>query len=381
MKPYQRLEKALSRLLGAETPLKATLGYTVGGAYTVVVPGNSACYYARFPDGSFAEVYHRGRAAPLPDLPVEIGFDSAGRMVILGADPQRAGLFAGDHEVGIHGHARGSGMEFPIDPRLLTPLKAAPLGGLRVSVAQGAYWDGSALRWWAGGAVTLTPPGSANSWAWVIVALAAGANALVSASGTALTTAAPLDPATIPAADLGGAIPLAAVRVRNGQTELEEADFEDLRFVVGGRGSSRIILREELAQNSSAGSFSSGAWQTRALNTLAADGGGYASLASSQVTLAAGTYSLRASAPAFAVDRHQTRWQNVTDNTTTLLGTPEFAAAVQTRSEIVGRFSISASSTFELQHRCETTRGTDGFGVAGDFAAEVYATVELWKEA
>jgi hypothetical protein len=153
-------------------------------------------------------------------------------MVILGGDPDRSGLFDGAHEVGPHSHARGSGMEFPIDPRLLTPIKAEPLAGLTVGVAQGAYWYRGALRWWGGGAITLTPPATANQWAWVGVGLDPAAGALVAVSGTAIVVSAPLEPSTIPAIGLSGAIPLAAVRVRNGQTELDEADFEDLRFPV-----------------------------------------------------------------------------------------------------------------------------------------------------
>lgn len=377
---YQRFARALARLSSTEKPLKAALGYSIDGEYSVTVPGNAAKYYARFADGSFAEVYHRGRASPVPDLPVEVGFDSAGNLVILGGDPERAALFAGDYEVGLHGHARGSGMEFPVDPRLLTPVKAAPLGGLVVHVAQGAYADGAALRWWSGGTITLTPPGSAHTWAWVVVGINAEAGVLVAFSGTAVAVSAPLEPSTIPAVGLVGAIPLAAVRVRNGQTELDEDDFEDLRFVVGGGGGSVIVLREELAQHTDAGTFTSGAWQTRSLNTEAADRGGYASLSAGQVALAAGTYRLRASAPAFSVGRHQARWHNVTDGATVIAGTSEYADTVQTRSIVAGRFTISAGKTFELQHRCENTRSTDGFGVAGNFGAEVYAEAELWRE-
>jgi hypothetical protein len=112
----------------------------------------------------------------------------------------------------------------------------------------------------------------------------------------------------------------------------------------------------------------------------AEDSGGYASLSAGQVTLAAGTYRLRGSAPAFAVGGHQARWQNVSDGVTVLIGSVEYADTVQTRSIVAGRFTISASKTFELQHRCETTRATDGFGVAGNFDTEVYAEVELWRE-
>lgn len=377
---YQRLEDALSGLIGAEKPIKGTLGYTIDGAYRVTVAEDAAKYYVRFADGSFAQVYHRGRASPVPDLPVEVGFDSAGNMVITGGDPDRAGLFAGAHEVGPHSHARGSGLEFDIDTRLLTPVKAAPLAGLTVSAAQGAYRHNGALRWWGGGAITLTPPGSANQWAWVVIGLDAAASALVAVNGTAVVVSAPLEPSTIPAIPLGGAIPLAAVRLRNGQTELDESEFEDLRFPVGGRGSDYVLIREEQTQGTDAGTFTSGAWQTRALNVEAADTGDHASLSASQIALEAGTYRLQASAPAFAVDAHQLRWQNVSDGTTVLVGTVENAVGSQTRSVVAGRFTISPGKTFELQHRCATTRSSDGFGVAGNFAAEVYALVELWRE-
>ncbi len=382
---YQRLESAFNHLLRAaqDRPSKGTLGYTIEGVYQVTVAENAAKYYVRFAEGNFAQVYHRGRVAPVPDLPVEVGTDSAGNAVILGGDPDRVGLFDGSHEVGPHSHARGTGLEFPVDLRLLTPVKAAPLGGLQVGVAQGAYLHGGSLRWWGSGAITLTAPASANQWRWTLIGLDTEAGTLVAVNGSAQVVTAPLDAATIPALVTGGIIPLAAVRVRSGQTELDDDDFEDLRWPVGGRGTSLIIVREEQAQNTSAGTFTSGAWQTRALNLKASDPDNLASLSASQITLAAGTYRLRASAPAFAVGAHQARWQNVSDGTTVLLGTSEFAdtsAPAQTRSLVAGRFTLSTSKTFELQHCCATTRASDGFGTAANFAAECYAEVALWRE-
>jgi len=383
---YQRLEEALSRVLGqvaigaGEKPIKGTLGYTVDGVYSVSVPSNSAKYYVRFGDGSFAEVAHRGRAAPVPDLPVEVGFDSAGKMAILGGDPEQSGLISGAHEVGPHSHARGSGMEFAIDPRLLTPVKAEALGGLAVGVAQGAYLYGTALRWWGGGAITLTPPAGANQWAWVLVGIDPAAQGLVAVSGSAISVTAPLDPSTLAAIPFAGYIPLAAVRLSHGQTELDEADFEDLRFPVGTRRGDLIVIRDEKAQNTHGGTFTSGAWQTRDLNVEALDTGDHASLSANQITLAAGAYRVRASAPAFSAGAHQTRWRNVSDGITVLIGSTEFADTVQSRSVIAGRFTVSSSTTFELQHQCATTRSSDGFGTAANFGTEVYAEVELWRE-
>ncbi len=173
---------------------------------------------------------------------------------------------------------------------------------------------------------------------------------------------------------------MAAVKLRHGQTDLDENDFEDLRYVIGGRGSDWIVIREEQAQNTSGGTFTAGMWQTRAMNVKASDAGNHASLSANQITLEAGTYRLRASAPANQVGAHQTRWQNISDGTTVLIGTTEFADTVQSRSMIAGRFTITASKTFELQHRCGTTRSSDGFGLAANFTTEVYAEVELWRE-
>lgn len=379
---YGRLEAALSRLMTQklEKPLKGVLGYGADGDYAVSVADNPAKVYVRLDGGGFAQAYHRGRVAPVPDLPVEVGEDSAGNLVILGGDPSRSVLYPGAHEVGWHSHARRSGMEFPVDTRLLTPLKAAPGDGLTVEVAQGAYLHGGTLRWWSGGSLTLTPPEDAHTWAWVVIGLKASAGVLISGIGAAQVVSAPLDVAAIPSLALGGAIPLAAVRVANGQTALDEDDFEDLRFPVGARGSGYSHLREAQAQGTDAGTFTSGAWRTRTLNTVAAEGEGLADLSADQVTLAGGTYRLRASAPAFAVGAHQARWQNVTDDETVLLGTVEDAGSTQTRSVISGRFMIDESATFELQHCCASTGSDDGFGVAAGFAAEIYAEVELWRE-
>lgn len=144
-----------------------------------------------------------------------------------------------------------------------------------------------------------------------------------------------------------------------------------------------ILIQDQKAANTNGGTFTSGDWRTRDLNTEVIDPGGHASLSANQITLAAGTYLLRASAPANWVVNHKTRWQNITDGTTTLEGTSEAvssaSSANQTRSFVIGRFTIAASKTFELQHQCSTTRATDGFGEASNFGTEIYSIVELWR--
>jgi hypothetical protein len=148
-------------------------------------------------------------------------------------------------------------------------------------------------------------------------------------------------------------------------------------------GGDYLKYEDQKAQNTSGGTFTSGSWQTRVINTEVSDVGGHGTLASNQITLAAGTYIIRASAPAFATNRHQARLQNVTDATTVLVGTSEHTDTQgdgnQSRSWVQGRFTIGASKALEIQHQCQGTRPTFGFGVESNFTTEVYTVVELWK--
>ncbi len=145
-----------------------------------------------------------------------------------------------------------------------------------------------------------------------------------------------------------------------------------------------IYIRDEKASGTAGGTFTSGAWQTRTLNTEVIDTGNNATLASDQVTLLAGTYRFRASAPAYVTNSHKVKLKNITDSIE-YIGTTTIAAAagnVMNTSLVEGRFTIAASKVFEVQHYCQTTKATDGFGNACSFSVvEVYAEVEFWKEA
>jgi len=162
--------------------------------------------------------------------------------------------------------------------------------------------------------------------------------------------------------------------------------------VVGGAGD-YILLRDQKAQNTQGGTFTSGAWRTRDLNLEAVDTGGHCGLSANQFTLDTGTYRITARCPAHYVGSHQARLYNITDsavqqdtNGNDILGTSEYTAgspaltSYVTNSTIMSRFTIASSKTFEIQHRCLATESTDGFGVAANFAAEVYTVVELIKE-
>lgn len=148
-----------------------------------------------------------------------------------------------------------------------------------------------------------------------------------------------------------------------------------------------ILIREEQTNGTAGGTFTSGAYRTRVLNTTVQDTGGHVvSLSSNQITLAAGTYRIEVKAPARYVDNNKLRLQNVTDSATLLLGQNALAlsgtaALSGATAHLSGRFTIAASKAIEVQHQCQTTRATDGFGNACSFGdTEVYTVVELWKE-
>lgn len=158
-------------------------------------------------------------------------------------------------------------------------------------------------------------------------------------------------------------------------------------IVASGVGSaSYVCITDQKSAGTNGGTFTSGAWRTRDLNVELADIGNIASLSSNQITLQAGRYYCQVKAPAAYVNRHKTRLYNVTDAVTQLVGTTEYTSAADTQitttsSVIVGEFTITVPTVFEVQHRCETTRSTDGFGEISNYGeVEVFTIAEFWRE-
>jgi hypothetical protein len=147
-------------------------------------------------------------------------------------------------------------------------------------------------------------------------------------------------------------------------------------------GIDHVYLTYEVSSGTQGGTFTSGAWRTRPLNTEVVDNANLCSLSSNQVTLEAGTYYIAAKAVVYKVNHHQLRWRNVTDSTTAIESVNHMTRQSGDDGDVApleGVFTISSQKTFELQHRCAATRSTDGMGVAASFDKEVYATVNLLK--
>lgn len=146
--------------------------------------------------------------------------------------------------------------------------------------------------------------------------------------------------------------------------------------------SSFTLLRDEQSSSVSGGSFTSGAWRTRTLNTFYGDPEGDISLNSNQFTLQPGTYVIVAEAVAAEVNNHRLRLQNITANTTAAIGLNCYASAAdlaQTTASVWARLTLTQPTTFELQHLCQTSKSSTGFGRGTGMGIEVYAQVALWR--
>lgn len=145
-----------------------------------------------------------------------------------------------------------------------------------------------------------------------------------------------------------------------------------------GRGAPAFVLEDQKSSGTNGGTFSSGAWRTRDLNTEVRDVLGIVSISSNEFTPTEDCW-VSWSAPAGRSNGHQTRLYNSTDSTVAGTGTAETnetGAPEQTRS--FGAALCTAGKTYRIEHRTATSRSSDGFGLALSFTTEIYTRVEGW---
>ncbi|WP_081678726.1 phage tail protein [Desulfocurvibacter africanus] len=138
-----------------------------------------------------------------------------------------------------------------------------------------------------------------------------------------------------------------------------------------------LIARDEKAQGTAGGTFTSGAWRTRDLAEKVNSIPG-ASVAANQITLPAGTYLVDARAPSYGTVSHQAKLYDVTHAQNLIVGTVERTDGSypsQTSSCIRGKIVLAEATAIEVQHICSLSRSTNGLGFATNFATEVYTGV------
>jgi len=273
-----------------------------------------------------------------------------------------------------------------IEPMYYVPGRVQPS-----LVTTGGLWINSAPFWYNGKLLggeylvsSADVPTGSDEVRWCVIFIST-ANVMAHAVGTTYVFADKnqlpddfIEAVTVTA----GTIPVGAFTLSESQTEITLANtrFVDVREWLAPRAAAPgyILIRDEKASGTGGGTFTSGAWRTRDLNTESSDTGNHASIASNQITLAAGTYEFSAKAVSSSSDRVQARLQNITDTISIvgLSGNSNSVSGETHVSMVDGKFTIATSKIFELQHRCSTT---GNFGLASSFGIEAYASVEFRK--
>jgi hypothetical protein len=147
------------------------------------------------------------------------------------------------------------------------------------------------------------------------------------------------------------------------------------------------IFTEYQAGATNGGTIVATTFTKRTLNTTIVNEITGCSIASSVITLPAGTFLVNASSPFYRMDGVTIRLRNTSDSTNTIIGTAEYVKSttmdVQTRSFLQGQFTIASSKNFEVQYWAETNSGSGaGLGVCnGAGIGQVYTSIQITKVA
>jgi len=145
-------------------------------------------------------------------------------------------------------------------------------------------------------------------------------------------------------------------------------------------------IHDQKTQDTQGGTFTTGSWQIRDLNTEGYDPDGIVSISSNKFTLAAGNYLIKWSCPCYRVDRAASRLYDVTNSAAispvgSNTQTATASGYAQTTTDGSARVSPSGSTEYRIETRSFQTRNTNGLGVSTDYGAEIFTTVEIYKEA
>ena len=145
------------------------------------------------------------------------------------------------------------------------------------------------------------------------------------------------------------------------------------------------IFNETQANGTAGGATVANAWTKRTLNTTNVNNITGASIATSVITLPAGTFKVNASAPFYsgvgALDGSKLRLQNTTAATTAIIGQSSYIgnSPTQVAPTLNGVFTLATSSTLELQYYVKSVQ-SNGLGLnSSTGVSEVYANIEITR--
>ena len=188
-------------------------------------------------------------------------------------------------------------------------------------------------------------------------------------------------PATLPAASAANLTSIPAANLTGTLPAISGANLTGITAPIFGN---YAVLMGTKSEGEDGGTFTSGQWQVRDLNTEYYDPDGIVTLSSNIFVLQAGYYFIRFSATAHRVGTHKcVLFRESGTQTIFAHGSSErlVTDGGSNRSEGVWRGQISGTVNLQIRPRCSDTRSNDGLGKASTAGDETYTIVEIFKEA
>ena len=144
-----------------------------------------------------------------------------------------------------------------------------------------------------------------------------------------------------------------------------------------------VIAKVRAAGAGGFGTYTTGDWRTRDIDTEITDEDDIVSISSNQFTLQAGTYLINFGCTMYHIQSHAIRLQNVTDGSTAGVGNPNAAYTYSATLFTTGvcRVTIASAKAFEVQGYPQTTKATNGMGYDMTNGSCHETRVEIYKEA
>ena len=159
----------------------------------------------------------------------------------------------------------------------------------------------------------------------------------------------------------------------------------NLGWSTGNGYVSYALIVDKKNADTDGGTFTSGAWRTRDLNTILVNEDSICAGTSGNdsFTLIAGTYLIKWSAPAYEVQHHTTKLHDETADAIIAKGTPAYDQSGYSMGRSWGSHvvTITSNNDYKIKHKCSTTRNTDGLGLGANLQDEYYTIVEVWRYA
>lgn len=160
-------------------------------------------------------------------------------------------------------------------------------------------------------------------------------------------------------------------------------DGSGLSGISGGKFASYAIIADVKSNTTNGGTFTTGDWRVRDLQTEVADADGIVSLSSNQFTLQAGSYFIHARMPYMMVGFAKMKLYNVTDTSDVIQSEAGYSSTGVSANmwiDLKTRITIASAKAFDIRMAGQVTRSSYGYGYASQFGPETYTNVVIFKE-